>query len=81
MSTRNMSVPMRKSGVAVVIPRFSIIGAGLLLFVDVGAFVAQITVLHMDWIHTVVVAALLVLLIPLQRKKLDAAIVTISANT
>ena len=55
-------------GVAVLIPRFSIIGAGVLLLVDVGAFVAQIRVLHQDWIHAVVIAALLLWLIQLQRK-------------
>jgi uncharacterized membrane protein YphA (DoxX/SURF4 family) len=56
-------------GIAVLAPRFSIIGAGVLLFVDIGAFGAQIMVLHQDWIHAVVIAALLVLLIQLQRMK------------
>jgi hypothetical protein len=56
-------------GIAVLMPRFSIIGAGVLLFVDIDAFDAQVMVLHRDWIHAVVVAALLVLLIQLQRAK------------
>ena len=63
-------------GIAILVPRFSIVGAGVLLFVDIGAFVAQITVLHQDWIHAVVVAVLLVLLIELQRRETDAALVT-----
>jgi putative oxidoreductase len=54
-------------GVAVLIPRFSIPGALVLLLVDAGAFVAQVSVLHIDWIHTVVIAALLGTLIQLQR--------------
>lgn len=54
-------------GVMVLLPRRSILGAGLLLLVDAGAFVAQVAVLHMDWIHTVVIGALLVALIVLQR--------------
>jgi len=61
-------------GVAVLVPRFSVIGAGVLLFVDIGAFGAQVMVLHQDWIHAVVIAALLVLLIQLQRQKLVAIV-------
>jgi uncharacterized membrane protein YphA (DoxX/SURF4 family) len=55
-------------GVAVFIPRFSIKGALVLLLVDAGAFVAQVSVLHIDWIHTIVIAALLGTLVQLQRK-------------
>lgn len=55
-------------GVLVLIPRRSVLGAGLLLMVDAGAFVAQVAVLHMDWIHTVVIGALLVALILMQRR-------------
>lgn len=50
-------------------PRTSIAGAGLLLLVDAGAFAAQVTTLHMDWIHTIVIGALLALLIFLQRRR------------
>ncbi len=55
-------------GVLVLIPRRSVLGAGLLLMVDAGAFVAQVAVLRMDWIHTVVIGALLVALIVMQRR-------------
>ena len=59
-------------GVAVLVPRWSIPGAVLLLLVDIGAFLAQITTLHADWIHTVVLGAMLGLLIYLQRDRLAA---------
>jgi putative oxidoreductase len=52
---------------AVLIPRFSPGGALLLLVVDAGAFIAQVTVLHVDWIHTVVIGLALALLAYLQR--------------
>lgn len=61
--------------IAVLIPRFSIIGAGLLLLVDAGAFVAQTAVLHMDWIHTVIVGVIIVSLILLQRRRPNATAV------
>ncbi len=61
-------------GVAVLIPRFSPLGALLLLCVDAGAFVTQIAILHMDWIHTIVIGALLVAVIALQRPALKALI-------
>lgn len=54
-------------GVAVLIPSVSIFGAILMLVVDLGALFAQVMVLHIDWIHTVVIAALIALLIYLQR--------------
>jgi uncharacterized membrane protein YphA (DoxX/SURF4 family) len=54
-------------GVGVLIPRHSLRAALVLLLVDAGAFVAQVAVLHMDWIHTVVIGALLLVLIGLQR--------------
>ncbi len=57
-------------GLAVLVPAVSVFGAILLLLVDIGAFVAQVAILHMDWIHTVVIAALIVLLIYLQRSAL-----------
>jgi len=59
-------------GIAILIPPVSVLGALLLLAIDAGAFVAQITVLHVDWIHTVVLAAVIVLLIYLQRGQLKA---------
>ncbi len=54
--------------IAVLAPRTSILGALLLLLVDAGAFVAQIAVLHMDWVHTIVIGAVIALLIYLQRR-------------
>lgn len=57
-------------GLAVLVPAVSVFGAILLLLVDNGAFVAQVAILHMDWIHTIVIAALIVLLIYLQRSAL-----------
>lgn len=54
-------------GVCVLIPRVSLWGAVVVLLVDVGAFFAQIWVLHMDWIHTIVIGAVIGLLIYLQR--------------
>lgn len=53
-------------GLAILVPRISVFGAILLLIVDLGAFVAQVTILHMGWIHCVVIAVLLGLLIYLQ---------------
>src|SRR5947209_2869890 len=53
--------------VGVLVPRFSALGALLLLLVDAGAFVAQVTTLHLDWIHTIVIAIILGALIYLQR--------------
>jgi len=53
-------------GIAILIPATSVIGAGVLLCVDAGAFVAQVFVLHIDWIHCIVIGALLVTVIWLQ---------------
>ena len=61
-------------GIAVLVPRLSPLGALLLLCVDAGAFVAQVAILHMDWIHTIVIGALLVAVIALQRPALKALI-------
>ncbi|MGF9695163.1 DoxX family protein [Rhizobium sp. 0TCS1.26] len=55
------------AGIAVLIPGVSVFGAILMLVVDLGALLAQLTVLHIDWVHTVVIAALIALLIVLQR--------------
>jgi putative oxidoreductase len=56
--------------VALLVPRTSIAGALTLLLVDIGAFLAQIAILHMDWVHTVVIGAVIGLLIYLQRRAL-----------
>jgi uncharacterized membrane protein YphA (DoxX/SURF4 family) len=56
-------------GLAILVPRFSLAGAVILLTVDLGAFIAQLAVLHVDWVHTVVLAILLAVLIFLQRPK------------
>jgi uncharacterized membrane protein YphA (DoxX/SURF4 family) len=55
-------------GIAVFVPRYSLLGAILLFLIDVGAFVAQVAVLHADWIHTVVIALIIGALIFLQRR-------------
>ena len=55
-------------GIAVLVPAVSGLGALILLVVDVGAFFAQILFLHEDWIHTIVIGAILVALIYLQRQ-------------
>jgi putative oxidoreductase len=59
-------------GVAVLVPAFSGLGALLLLVVDVGAFFAQIMFLHEDWIHTIVIGAILAALVYLQRDSIRA---------
>ena len=59
-------------GIAVLVPRFSALGALLLLAVDVGAFVAQISILHMDWIHTIVIGAILAATFYVQRSSIKA---------
>ena len=56
--------------IALLVPSTSALGAILLLAVDVGAFVAQVEVLHKDWIHTIVIGAVLVALIYLHRQQL-----------
>lgn len=57
--------------VSVLIPRLSVYGAIVLLCVDIGAFFAQALVLHVDIIHTIVIALLLGVLIYFQRGKLN----------
>ena len=56
--------------IMVLIPPVSALGGCLLLLVDVGAFVAQVTVIQVDWIHTVVIGIVIGLLIYLQRQQL-----------
>lgn len=55
-------------GIAILVPSYSALGAILLLLIDAGAFVAQVSVLHVDWIHTIVIGAILAVVIYLQRK-------------
>ncbi len=57
-------------GICDLIPTVSGLGAIVLLVVDVGAFFAQILFLDLDWIHTIVIGAILVALIYLQRDTL-----------
>jgi putative oxidoreductase len=45
--------------ILLLIPAFTGLGAILLLIVSVGAFLAQLLVLHMDVIHTIVLALVL----------------------
>ena len=58
--------------VVTLIPSVSVLGAVLLLAVDAGAFVAQVAAIHMDWIHTIVIGAVIAALIYLQRDALKA---------
>ena len=58
---------------ALVTPPVSAFGAALLLCVDAGAFVAQVGIIHMDWIHTIVIGGILVTLIYLQRERLSGS--------
>jgi putative oxidoreductase len=53
--------------IAILVPSISVFGAIVLLAVDVGAFVTQIAILHGDWIHTLVIGAILAAAIYLQR--------------
>jgi len=57
---------------ALLAPPVSGIAAMALLLVDIGAFIAQVAVLHVDWIHTIVVGAVLAALIYLQRTNIRA---------
>ena len=57
-------------GILVLIPAVSAIGAVVLLLVDIGACIAQVSAIHMDWVHTVVIGALLASLIYLQRSQI-----------
>ncbi len=50
-------------GIAVLMPRYSWQGAALLLLLDVGALIAQVAKIHFDWIHVVVIGAILVALV------------------
>ena len=58
-------------GIGILVPSVSVFAAIMLLAVDAGAFVAQVAILHMDWIHTIVIGAILATLIYLQRGRLS----------
>lgn len=60
--------------IAVLVPAVSALGAALLLCVDIGAFIAQIAVIHQDWIHTIVIGAVIGFLIYLQRAQITRLI-------
>jgi putative oxidoreductase len=48
---------------AVLVPRSTVWGAALLMLVVIGAFIAQLLVLHVGWIHCLAIAGLLIGLI------------------
>jgi len=54
-------------GIAILIPSLSVPGALVVLLVDIGAFFAQAYVLHMDVVHTIVIAIAIGALLFLQR--------------
>ena len=56
-------------GIAILVPSVSVFAAIVLLAVDIGAFITQVAVLHGDWIHTVVIGAILASVIYLQRDR------------
>jgi putative oxidoreductase len=56
--------------VTLLVPAVSAFGALILLAVDIAAFGAQITVLHQDWIHPIVIGALLAILVYIQRRQI-----------
>ena len=53
--------------IALLTPAVSGLGALLLLAVDIGAFFAQVLFIHIDWIHPIVIGAILAALVYLQR--------------
>jgi putative oxidoreductase len=59
-------------GVLILVPAASALAALLLLCVDIGALVAQLTVIHQDWIHPLPIAAILIAILYLQRGALRA---------
>lgn len=56
--------------IALLVPPVSAFGALILLAVDIAAFGAQVTVLHQDWIHTVVIGVALAALLYAQRRQI-----------
>jgi len=59
-------------GVLILAPAYSALAALLLLCVDIGALIAQLTAIHDDWIHPLPIAAILIAVIYLQRGALRA---------
>ena len=57
-------------GIGILIPFASASAAILLFAVVAGAFVAQIAILHMDWIHPIVIGVVLAAVAYLQRDRL-----------
>lgn len=49
--------------IAILVPRTSLWGTGLLLTATLGALVAQLTVLHVGWFHCAAIGAGLIVLI------------------
>jgi putative oxidoreductase len=58
------------AGIAILLPAVSVFAAIVLLAVDAGALVVQIAILHGDWIHAIVIGAILATAIYLQRDRL-----------
>ena len=52
---------------AVLYPVTTAWGALLLLCVDAGAFIAQVTRIHQDWVHTIVIGAVIAVLLYLTK--------------
>ena len=57
-------------GIVVLLPALSAFGAALLLIVDIGAFVAQVGVLHQDWVHPILFGIILAWLVFIQRRQI-----------
>src|SRR5260370_2187620 len=57
-------------GIAILIPSVSVLGALVVLLVDVGAFFAEAFILHIDVIHTIVIAIAIGALLYLQLSQL-----------
>lgn len=64
---------------AVLYPVTTAWGALLLLCVDVGAFIAQVTRIHQDWVHTIVIGAVIAVLLYLTRATIQNRIGTSKA--
>ncbi len=56
---------------AVLYPATTAWGALLLLCVDAGAFIAQVTRIHQDWVHTIVIGAVIAALLYLTRSTIQ----------
>ncbi len=60
------------AGILLFVPSMRHFGAVLLFLVCGGAFLAQVSVLHQDWIHTIVLMALCALLIFQDRSRFNS---------